>query len=170
MGKLILILVVAFVVVVALIYLSGKSRKGAAKGQTVYSYFRKDYFMSQPEHNFFDILVEIVGSNYYVFPQVHLSTILSEKVKGQNWKAALRHINQKSVDFVICDKANLKPLLAIELDDSSHNLEERRFRDIEVERIFEEAKLPLVRFENRESHNKEIIKQRISELLPGMSI
>jgi len=43
-------------------------------------------------------------------------TVLEHRIKGQDWKAAFRRINGKSVDFVICDKAYIKPLLAIELD------------------------------------------------------
>jgi hypothetical protein len=168
MEKLILVLAVGFVIVLALKYLtSKKSKEDDSKGQIVYSYYRKDYFMSRAEHDFFNILIEVVGSNY-IFPQVHLSAILNHKVKGQNWKAAFKHINGKSVDFVICDKANLKPLVAIELDDSSHNAEDRRVRDIEVERIFKDAALPLVRVANQESLNKETIKRRIAEALPSM--
>ena len=169
MEKLILVLAVGFVIVLALKYLtSKKSKERAVKGQVAYNYFRKDYFMSRAERDFFNILIEVVGSDYYIFPQVHLSAILNHKVKGQNWKAAFKHINGKSVDFVICDKTNLKPLVAIELDDSSHNAEDRRVRDTEVERIFKDAALPLVRLANQESLNKEFIKRRIAEALPSM--
>ena len=72
---------------------------------TIYRYGRKDFFMNRAEHEFFDVLIEMVGNGYYVFPQVHLSTILEHRIKGHDWRAAFRRINGKSVDFVICDKA-----------------------------------------------------------------
>ena len=111
-----------------------------------YKYFRKKYFMTAAERDFLKLLEEALAGEYYIFPQVHLSTILSHKVKGQNWKGAFSHINGKSVDFVLCDKQDIKPLVAIELDDSSHDSEARKKRDAIVEAIFEQAKVPLVRF------------------------
>ena len=52
----------------------------------------------------------------------------------------------------------LRPTYAIELDDYTHNAPARRKRDAEVERIFEEANLPLVRFRNKDISEAEIIK------------
>ncbi len=130
-----------------------------------YNYKKKDFLMSRAEHEFFDILIEVVGNQYYVFPQIHLSTILDNKVVGQNWRGAFRHIDEKSVDFVICDKAYIKPILAIELDDKTHEREDRKGRDGEVERILKESGLSLLRFGNNGSFNKEEIKRLILEKL-----
>ena len=130
-----------------------------------YNYKKKDFLMSRAEHEFFNILVEVVGNQYYVFPQIHLSTILDNKVVGQNWRGAFRHIDEKSVDFVICDKAYIKPILAIELDDKTHEREDRKGRDGEVERILNESGLALLRFGNNGSFNKEEIKRLILEKL-----
>ena len=49
-----------------------------------YNYKKKDFLMSRPEHEFFDILVEVIGNQYYVFPQIHLSTILDNKTITSN--------------------------------------------------------------------------------------
>lgn len=138
---------------------------GQDKKKSTYRYKRKEFFMSRPEHLFFDVLVSIVGDRYYVFSQVHLSTILDNKVKGQNWRGAFRHIDEKSVDFVICDKAYIKPLLAIELDDSSHERAGRQDRDAEVERIFKEVGLPLLRLANQNQYNKDEIRNQIFQAL-----
>jgi len=136
---------------------------GQDKKKSTYRYQRKEFFMSRPEHVFFDILVSIVGDRYYVFPQLHLSTLLLSK--GQDWYGARGHITQKSVDFVICDKAYIKPLLAIELDDSSHERAGRQDRDAEVERIFKEVGLPLLRFPNQSQYNKGEIRNQIFQAL-----
>ena len=135
------------------------------KSKALYNYKRRDFLMSRAEHEFFDILVDITKDQYYVFPQIHLSTILDNKVVGQNWKGAFRHIDEKSVDYVICDKAYIKPLLAIELDDKTHEQSNRKIRDGEVERILSNANLPLLRFGNNGYFNKEEIQHLILEKL-----
>jgi len=127
-----------------------------------YQYKRKTFFMSKAEHECFDAITKAVGDKYIVFAQVHLPTIVDNKVIGQNWKFALRHINQKSVDFVLCDKVYISPVLAIELDDSTHELPERQARDGEVERILKSAGVPLLRLENHGQFNSIDIAQKVT--------
>ena len=116
--------------------------------QQKYRYKRKDFFMSRAEHECYDALVAAVGETYYVFPQVNLPSIIDSRVVGQNWQGAFRHISQKSVDYVLCDKTYISPKLAIELDDSTHMRDDRKERDIEVERILKSVGLPLLRLKN----------------------
>ena len=159
---------IGIVVGIALVikfFANNSSEKEEVKKKPLYKYNRKDFLISRPEHEFFDILIEILGSKYHIFTQVHLPTILDNKVVGQNWKGAFSHINGKSVDFVICDKAYIKPLLAIELDDKSHDRSDRIERDSEVERMLEEAGMPLARFGNNGSFNKEEISRTVLEKL-----
>ncbi len=130
-----------------------------------YQYKRKDFFMTAAEHECYNALMAAVGDTYYVFPQVHLPTIVDHKIARQNWQRALWHINSKSVDFVLCDKAYIAPKLAIELDDRSHLLPERQERDREVERILRIANMPLLRIENHGRFNSAELKQKISDAL-----
>jgi len=160
-----------FVYLVADIILSALSNKYVQRNSNnnavteSYQYKRKEYFITKPEHELYDLLVQLFGFKYYIFPQVRLSTLLDEKVRGQNWRGAWSHINRKSVDFVFCDKANIKPLLALELDDASHEKEERIERDEEVERILKDAQLPLIRIENHGQFDRLAIYREITEIL-----
>lgn len=126
-----------------------------------FDYKRKQYLLTKSEHDFFNILNQVIENQLYVFPQVHLSNLFEHKIYGQNWRGALNHIQRKSVDFVICDKEYLKPLCAIELDDSSHNNPDREDRDVTVEEIFKNANLPLIRIKNTGTWDKELIKEQI---------
>ena len=165
---LILVGLFAFIVIFKLISqkLSGKTQKeSVAKEPTVYRYERKNYIMSRAENDFYKLLVDAAGPTNSVFPQVHLSAIIEHRVKGQNWKGAFSHINGKSVDYVICDKVSNRPLVAVELDDSSHEAEDRRTRDTEVERIFDEAKMPLLRFPGANAQSPVSVRQRVAEVL-----
>ncbi len=110
-----------------------------------YEYRAKQYLMTESERHYFHVLEEAVGGEFYIFPQLHLSSIFDHKVLGQKWVAAFAHINQKSVDYVLCSKTDLNIKLAIELDDPSHGRDSRRERDHEVERIFQDSDLPLYR-------------------------
>ena len=127
-----------------------------------YHYERRDLVMTPTETEFFKMLDEAIGQNYYVFPQVHLSSLFEHRIHGQDWWKAFHHINRKSVDFVICDKQTVRPLAAIELDDWSHSLDKRKARDVEVERIFKGAGFPLLRFGNKGPYTAASIAESIN--------
>ena len=151
------VIVLSVIIILAIKLSSSRERRGVLKNK-VYSYTVKPLTMSKTEKEFFGKLLQVVEDRYYVFPQVHLSALLDHKVKGQNWSYAFWHINGKSVDYVLCDKNTLFPTYAIELDDFTHERKDRIKRDIEVERIFTDAGLPLVRFKSRDVSPSEIIQ------------
>lgn len=154
----ILLVIIVAVVAVASIKISSGSEKRKVFKNNKYSYYAKDSIMTRVEEEFFRRLNSVVNERYIVFPQVHLSSLFDHKVNRQDWGIAFRHINGKSVDFVLCDKITLQPAYAIELDDYTHGRRDRVQRDVEVERIFKEANLPLVRFKNSNASNDEIIQ------------
>lgn len=158
----IIIAVFVFIVVILLsVVSSNASKKRKVFKNNAYGYMAKNSLMTQAESDFFIILDRAVSERYYVFPQVHLSALLDHHVNGQEWGYAFRHINGKSVDYVLCDRVTLRPTYAIELDDYTHEEKERRKRDGEVERIFKEANLPLVRFKSKNVAESEIIQALI---------
>lgn len=147
-------------VIVFIVELLKKPKRRIEK--QLYQYKKREFFMSRAEHDFYDKLIATIGKDYYVFAQVHLPTILDNKVVGQNWKGAFRHIDEKSVDFVLCDKNYISPKLVIELDDKSHEREDRVGRDIEVERILKEANMPLLRLKNSDNFSSTELIEKIN--------
>lgn len=133
-----------------------------------YHYGRKKYLMTQSENHFFKLLIESVGDRVNVFPQVRLSSLLyrAKGIEGRYWRAALARINQKSVDYVLCDKVTGVILLVIELDDITHDTVIRQQRDSEVNAMLEEAGMPFFRFRNINSLTPDIITSQIYEVLP----
>lgn len=113
--------------------------------------------MNKNEYFLYKLLIQAVEGKYTVIPQVHLDELVKPDSNLKDWIYSLRHINQKSVDFVICKIGGMHPLLAIELDGDSHLKEETVKRDQEVERILMEAKVPLVRFKNNHNLTVEIL-------------
>lgn len=130
-----------------------------------YRYSKKVYIMTESEQKCFVALTEAIGDKYYIFPQIHLPAFLDHKIVGQNPWGAFRHIDEKSVDFVLCDKQNNLIKLAIELDDRSHERLDRIERDREVERILREAKMPLLRLKDGDISDSAILKEKLTKAL-----
>jgi very-short-patch-repair endonuclease len=151
--------------ILAALYLNFFANQKNRNNHKVYRSQHRQYFMSAVENRFYHILMQVVGHKYYIFAQVHLPTIVDHKVIGQNWKAAFRHIDEKSVDFVLCDKFDISPKLAIELDDSSHNQPARQERDAIVDRVLSEAGLPLLRVRSQSEFEPDTILQNINDIL-----
>lgn len=121
--------------------------------------------MTSYEGQLFKRLEAISNEKYYVFPQVHLSSLLKHDVNnGQDWRAALSKIQRKSVDFVLVDKVTLETAYAIELDDRTHDASRlRRERDELVNEIFFDTGIPLVRLRDiRSLTNEQIISKIIA--------
>lgn len=130
-----------------------------------FHYKHKDRIMTETEHTFFKVLENTVGYRYYVFPQIHLGTIVKPSTRWTPgwflWRRAFFFSDKYSIDYLLCDKNESAPNIAIELDDSSHLREKRRYRDAVVSKILHESNLRLVRFTIGESTDLNLIKSRI---------
>ncbi len=152
-----LIIIMVFVpIVLSLCFKEdGKSKDSSIK--PAYRYRAKHHIMTKREERFFEVLCQIFENKCYIVPQVHLSALLEHRIKGQNWQGAFRHINGKSVDYILLRHRDLSVLCAVELDDVTHETTERISRDNEVERIFREVSIPLVRLRTPERMSKQEI-------------
>jgi very-short-patch-repair endonuclease/Sec-independent protein translocase protein TatA len=90
----------------------------------------------------------------FVFPHYHIATqvALSAIIETDNYKERPQ-FNTYYVDYVICDKKGEKPLLIIELDDSSHNREKRKTQDRRKNGVIQTAGIPFIRYESRANYN-----------------
>lgn len=106
------------------------------------------YFISDAEAAFFRVLRSVVGDHGHVLAQVSLRQLLwlpgnSRSNPGRGvWQ---NKVAARTVDFVVCHPATLRPLVAIELDEPSHAQARRQTRDEEVEAILHKAGLPFLR-------------------------
>jgi hypothetical protein len=98
------------------------------------------------------VLKSMMGTYFTVCPKVSLSDIFFVTNPDRNM-SAYNKINRKHVDFLICEAETMKPRFAIELDDKSHNRQDRIERDEFVEELFETTSLPLVRIPVRQTYN-----------------
>lgn len=119
--------------------------------QVSYKYVAKSYIMTEPEAHFFKRLQVIAAGKYFVFPQVHLSSLASNITPGKYHKAGFQRINRRSVDYVLVDMQTLRAAYAIELDDKTHDTQKGRAVDSLKTEILQQIGLPLVRFRDVQS-------------------
>ncbi len=159
------IVAVIFVVIAIVFSLTSghSSGKYGVRNSTDYQYARKDAVMTQAEAKFYNRLLSVAGDRYYIFPQIHLSSLLTNQTKGRYWKAAFQRINRTSVDYVLCDKQTMRPVYAVELDDATHDAAKRHARDEGVNKMFKSVNMPLVRFRNVEDLTDQQIIDRFAD-------
>ncbi len=89
--------------------------------------------------------------------------------KGQS-QAAFNRISAKHVDFLFCRASDGRPVLGIELDDSSHSTEAGAKRDALVDSIFAAAGLPLLHVPAKSAYDPREIERQIAAALGDESI
>ncbi len=84
------------------------------------------------------------------------------------YQTHVNRVQSKHVDFVLCSRETLTPVLAIELNDRSHEAEDRRERDTFLERAFRSAGLPMLTVPVRREYDAaELGRQITAALRPG---
>lgn len=127
----------------------GAPEEAPAVGELPYRL--RDDFLSPAELSFYRVLVSAIGARAIVCPKVNLSDVLFVARPNEH-KGARGRISQKHVDFLLCDSVTMQPLVGVELDDSSHQREDRQSRDEFVDSAFAAASLPLVHVPVRASY------------------
>lgn len=90
-----------------------------------------------------------------------LSLTPSQRTTAQN------RINSKHVDFVVCHPQTTRPLVVVELDDSSHNQPRRQARDEFVDRVCGSGPRPIhvLHVRASSSYDAERLAKQIQEAL-----
>lgn len=129
----------------------GKQDSGITEPENL-PYRLRDDFLSNAETSFFQVLKTIIGNRLVICPKVSLAELFFV-AHGESFQTYQNKIDRKRVDFLLCDPKTLKPVFAIELDDSSHARSVRQERDAFVEEVFDVAQLPLVRIPAQNTYN-----------------
>jgi hypothetical protein len=130
-------------------------------------YKRKDFLLSKAERSFFGVLQLAVNGRYIIFTKVRLADLLDIPRGTEKRQSYFNRIQAKHIDFVICDKNLLRPLLAIELDDSSHNRADRKTRDNFVDAALAAAGLPILHVRASSGYNTQELTHAIQQECRG---
>ncbi len=144
-------------------------------------YRQRDDFLSKAEMLFYRVLVSVVDRTYTICMKVRLADIVFVSVK-EGWQSHQNRIDRKHIDFLLCDKDSMTPVLGIELDDKSHSRQDRQDRDEFVNEVFEAAGLPILRvpaaaryvpadlFERIEAALKQTVRKPLSSRQPLLNL
>lgn len=111
--------------------------------------------LSKPEQVLYFRLCNALPQ-HIVLAQVGLSRLLGVK-KGNNYHEWNNRINRMTADFVVCNK-DASILAVIELDDASHEKEQRRQADAKKDRALASANIKMIRWQAKAMPNEEDIR------------
>ena len=118
-----------------------------------FPYELNNNFLSPAEQSFFFVLKSTVSDWAMVCPKVKLGDLFKvESNDPSKFRTYTNKIDRKHVDFLLCDLKTARPMLGIELDDSSHRRADRQRRDELVQNVFKAANLPLVQIPVRTAY------------------
>ncbi len=109
----------------------------------------KKYMTTSTEKQYLEKLEKWFGQYCRIFCQVSPGRFLKlpdqDAFSAEERARFFTQFNAMSVDYVLVSRKNNKIVCVIELDDKSHELDERITRDKRLEHMFEMAGVPLLR-------------------------
>lgn len=145
--------------------LAGESKDdGSVAPSAEFPYHLRDNFLSPAELSFYGVLCTAINGRAVLCSKVALADIFYVK-KGDDasrWRIYTNKIDRKHVDFLLCDPVTMRPLVGIELDDSSHQRSDRQARDTFVDGVFATAGLPLLHIPVKRGYITAEIEQQIA--------
>lgn len=160
---LLFLVVLAFLMVLVAALL--KNRLGGRSPSESLPYRKRDYLLTAAERSFYEVLCGIAGDQLHVFPKVRLLDLFYLPKGTENIQSHKNRVMSKHVDFLLCDRENIAPLLVIELDDSSHEREDRKERDTFVDKALGAASLPILHVMAKRSYAPKELAELIEEKL-----
>jgi very-short-patch-repair endonuclease len=134
----------------------------AIKDQRPWPYKKRNLMTFIEQRMFFRLQEAFPHAN--VFSQVAMNRILAFP-DDNKW---LYKLGGKSIDYVVCRKKDASILFAVELDDSSHEREERREADHLKTAALEDAGIVLFRWNTKNlpeaAEVRETVKKRLTDL------
>ena len=117
--------------------LFGSGKKKAPANIDYSKSYQKKMLFTKNEWYAHKKLQELAGEKGFVIcPKVRLLDIIEPRSGEKNYMSLMGKIQSKHVDFVICN-SSMKVLGVVELDDNSHDRQDRKERDQFVDEILQ---------------------------------
>ncbi|WP_307753727.1 DUF2726 domain-containing protein [Xanthomonas albilineans] len=153
--------VLCLFVLLLLMGLAGKKNKLKDNAQLHWPFYGMRV-LTNSEQVLYWRLVEALPENI-VLAQVQLSRFLGVR-KGNGRIQWLNKVNQKSADFIVCNK-DFSVLTVIELDDASHDRPGRDKADADKTKAITDAGLRIIRWHVKSMPNSAQIRDEIYSLV-----
>ncbi len=152
-----------------------KEKKDGLQDESVFGetegspfFYRQKFSLFTPaERNFLNALEVAVGNRFRIFGKTRVADLLEprERKDKKEWHSAFNKIKAKHIDFVLCDPKTFAPVVAIELNDSSHSRPDREERDKFLTFAFESAGLSLLFTPTQSKYNPGLLAVTIEACL-----
>lgn len=126
-------------------------------GNVSIDYYPRDV-LTAAEFAFFTALQNVCRNYFYIAPKMGLWALVDHRDNVTAWNK----ISRKHLDFTLCHPQTMKPLLVIELDDSSHRNPKQQERDAEKDAILAQVGVPVLRIPAARQYDEGAIKNLIS--------
>lgn len=124
---------------------------------------RESIWGSNAEKSIYKAIKDINRDTLIVLPHISLNEIFEAKPDDRYGNSRKKYIKYYHVDFLICEKENLIPLLGIEVDGKHHVNIEQQLSDVFKDEIFKSNNIPLLRI--KDSYRLEQIVNDIKDIL-----
>ncbi|HKC75474.1 MAG TPA: DUF2726 domain-containing protein [Chloroflexota bacterium] len=130
-------------------------------------YRKTDHLLTPAERSFYEVLRRIIGDDLRLFVKVRLADLVWLPHDIENRQAHVNRVAAKHIDFVLCDPRTFAPVLAVELDDSSHEARHRQQRDALVNAVLRTVGVPLLRVPVKRSYVPSEVAEDIRSAMRG---
>jgi hypothetical protein len=124
-------------------------------------------FLSDAEIKFYKVLKNMASERLEIFPKVSPIDVFS--IQGSLSDDFHQKLSRKHVDFLLCDSETFKPVLAVELEDSSLSSDDSVEKDEQLSSVFAGSDLPLVQIQAQESYQISELAKNFREAIENVS-
>lgn len=161
--NLMIVIGVLIVLVALLAAVKEKSQSTSKEGELAFQ--SKGPLFTPAERSFLGVLEQTLDNKYRVFGKVRLGDLVkpAKGLSKSRHTSALNKVNKKHVDFVVCSASDLSVVGVVELDDQSHEREDRAERDVFVDDALRGAKIPIARFSAKKGYQIPEVEAKLAE-------
>lgn len=129
---------------------------------------KKGNLFTPVERTFLALIEEAVGNEYRILCRVKMSDILAvrQSTDKKTSKNAVSRASAKNLDFVLCSKTDMSPVMAIDLVHNTGKDGYKTQRDFFVNGALDAAHIPHVRIKVRSGYKAQDIRECIQAKLP----
>lgn len=130
-----------------------------------FPYESREALMSESELAFFEVLEEALEDEYRIYSKVRLEDVIQVRPGTDSRSAftARNRIKSRHVDFLLCDPESMEIIASIELDDRSHERQDRIERDIFVDEALRVSGVPCIHFPVQRKYSRRELRRGIEE-------
>lgn len=135
-----------------------------AAAVSAHDYAKVPQLLTPTELGFYQVLTDALPTEYTCMTQVALNRLI--KVQKPRFGAAWRdprwnRIAQKSIDFVVVRRSDLRVMVLIELDDASHQKAQRQQRDTFLDTVCANINLPIIHIPVQSHYQRNELQMRL---------